>query len=242
MTRPGVPIAAVVIGACGGERLARSLTSVAWAAERIVWDPAFRLGEVGLPDGARRVDGPVVPEPLADAPWILLLREGEVVPDALAGEAAAVVGRPDAPVAVRVPLEVHDFGMRCRLPGARIRLARREAARLVLTPAIGLGLASRGGGRLAAPLVAEFPASVDDIVDEVDAHGAALAALLHARGVEPRLHRVLAEPIAVAARTACARGRLGWARWIMTVVAGYSVLVAYAKLWELRRDRVTVLP
>ena len=81
-------VAAVVLGARGGARLARALASVGWAGERIVIDPAGRLGAATLPPGVRRLESPLDLAGATEARWLLLLREDEVAPPGLA---AAVV-------------------------------------------------------------------------------------------------------------------------------------------------------
>src|SRR5207249_2756964 len=53
MTASLADVAAVVLASRGGARLASALDGVAWAGERIVLDPAGRLGAERLPDGVR---------------------------------------------------------------------------------------------------------------------------------------------------------------------------------------------
>jgi len=245
MSEPRVPeVAAVVVGAQGGARLARTLAGVAWAGERIVLDPAGRLAAERFPDGVRRAGGAMPLAELTAAPWVLLVAEAEIAPPALAAHAAAVDGDASAAPAYRLGQELHAPGGRLRLRGQPVRLARRVGAELRLGPGLGITLATTAGRaeNAAACLTIEAPPSIGTVVGELEAEGAALAAVLHACGVRPWLHRLVLAPVMASARVLLGRGaRLGWDRWVLAVVAGYRVIVAYAKLWELRRDRTPFL-
>src|SRR5438046_10187204 len=92
MTAPLESVAAVVLASRGGARLARALESVAWAGERIVLDPAGRLGAEPLPGGVRWGCDPAA----AAAPWLLLVEEHETVQPPLA---AAIAGAVEATAA-----------------------------------------------------------------------------------------------------------------------------------------------
>src|SRR5216117_2068669 len=127
MTAPLESVAAVVLASRGGARLARALESVAWAGERIVLDPAGRLGAEPLPGGVRWGGDPAA----AAAPWLLLVEEHEAVGAPLA---AAIAGAVEAPAAraYRIAQEVIAFGTTLRLRCAPVRLALRAGARLRL--------------------------------------------------------------------------------------------------------------
>jgi hypothetical protein len=230
-------IGAVVLAARGGASLERSLASVGWAAERVVLDPATRLAAEALPAGVVR--GGLDPGALTRSPWLLLLMEDEVATPALATAAAAAVGAAEGRVAFRIPIEVSGFGARLRPRSAPVRLATREGARLRFHAAFGADLVPGTGrvGRLEPPIVASDPGSVAEALEQLDADGTALAALLRAEAVRPRLRHLLLPPVAAAASRLAARAgaRARWARWALTVFAGYRALVAYAKLWEMRR-------
>src|SRR5437870_1453122 len=118
MTAPLESVAAVVLASRGGARLARALESVAWAGERIVLDPAGRLGAEPLPGGVRWGCDPAA----AAAPWLLLVEEHETVQPPLA---AAIAGAVEAPAAraYRIAQEVIAFGTTLRLRRAPVRLA-----------------------------------------------------------------------------------------------------------------------
>jgi hypothetical protein len=238
-------VAAVVVGAQGGARLARALAGVAWAGERIVLDPAGRLGAERLPEGVRRATGTTSLTGLTTAPWLLLLAEDEVPRPVLAAHAAAVAADDGATAAYRLGREMHAYGTYLRLSGRPVRLARRTGAELQVGASLDLALATPPGriGQVPGALVIEQPSSIGAVVEELNADGTALAAVLHARGVRPRIHRLVLAPFTVAARVLFgpARPRIGWERWVLAVAAGYRVVVTYAKLWELRRDRTPFL-
>jgi len=231
--RGAADVAAVVLGARGGARLARALGTVAWAGERLVIDPAGRIDAATLPPGVRRLESPLELADAADARWLLLLGEDEVATPDLA--AAVVDATTSGAAAHRIARALELHGVTVRLPGAPIRLARRDAARLHVGAGASLALAAAVAqvGRGASRLVVEEAASLEEAVEALDADAAALAALLHALGVRPRFSALAAAPLAGAAPVLAARGGpLGWGRWIAAVLAGYRAFVVQAKLWE----------
>ena len=226
-------VAAMVLASHGGARLERALASVAWADERLVIDPAGRLTEEALPPGVRRARAAAD----ADAPWLLLLEEHEVVSPALAASVRAVA-TDDAPSAYRIPREAHVFDARFHLRGAPIRLARAGArVRLRRDLALELRPAAGRAGRLRTPVIARGAESFARAVDELDADATTLAALLQAARVRPTLWRLATAPTLAGARALGARGpvRRFRRRWTLAVFAAYRVMVAYAKLWEMDR-------
>jgi len=142
--------------------------------------------------------------------------------------------------AYRIAQEVIAFGTTLRLRRAPVRLALRAGARLRLRTGLTPELV-QGGARapeLPARLVTAGVPTLAAAVEELDAQAATLAALLHARRVRPRLWHLVVPPLAASGRALVARGPAGefWGRWTLAVLGGYRALVAYAKLWELRRE------
>ena len=241
-------VTAVVVAARGGARLARALGSVAWADERVVLDPAARLPAARLappswPAAGLRLEGAGGGTDLAavvSTPWLLLLHERESAAPGLAAAVAAVAQAPGARGSYRVPQEVEGFGVRFRPPGAPVRLARRDGARLRVTVHGGLAIAAPEPrpGRLAAGVIAHAAPSVTDTVDEMEADGSVVAALLALAAVRPGIGRSLLAATTAGARIACARrvasGPERWreARWCLTTLTGYGALLAHAQLWE----------
>jgi hypothetical protein len=228
-------VAAVVLGARGGARLARTLASVAWAAERVVLDPAGRLVAEPLPADVRCVSEAVEPADATDAPWLLLLEEGEVASAALAAAVAAAVAGTPRPH--RVGLEVTGLGTRLVPRHHPVRLAPRAGARLVLDRGLGAALAAPGTpAAAAAGVVAERADTLAEAVRDLDADGATLAALLRAGRVRASVTRMIVAPCAAAGRLLLARrlARTPWGRWHLAVLDGYRAVVACGKLWEIQ--------
>jgi hypothetical protein len=233
------PVAAVVVAAEPGARLARALDSVAWAAERIVLAPAGSVGGA-LPPGVRCTEQPHAVAEQVHVPWLLLLREDETVSPRLAAEIAAAVAGP--PRAYRIAHELSGAQGRLRPRGAMVRLAPRAGARVVLRPGLALALASQAPrARLRAPL-AQALGDLGTALEQLDATSSALAHLLAASGARARAGWLVAAAATTGVRVlgGSAGGRLGWGRWILAVLAGYESVVAYTKLWELERCRPSV--
>jgi len=139
-----------------------------------------------------------------------------------------------------VPQEVEGFGVRFRPPGAPVRLARRDGARLRVAVHGGLAIAAPEPrpGRLDAGVIAHAAPSVTEMVDEMEADGSVVAALLALAAVRAGIGRSVLAATAAGARIACARrvasdpGRWREARWCLTTLTGYRALLAHAKLWE----------
>src|SRR5207244_1644636 len=153
-------VAAVVLASRGGARLERALDSVAWAGERIVLDPAGRLGTEPLPSGVRRGGDPAE---AAAAPWLLLVEEHEAVGAPLAaaiagaGDARGAPARPARPPARLGSRDPAPPGGRARTrgarPGGRVlgTLDARRAGRLSGSGRLRQALGdAAGGGRAAA--------------------------------------------------------------------------------------------
>lgn len=236
MTAALEEVAAVVLASRGGAPLARALDGVAWAGERIVLDPAARLGAEPLPGGVRRAGEPAE---AARAPWLLLVEEHEVVRPPLV---TAIAGTLQAPAAraYRIAQEVTAFGTTLRLRHAPVRLVRRDGVRLRLRTGLTPELAAGGerAPRLPERLVTDAVPTLAAAVEELDARATVLAALLHARRVRPHLWHLVVPPLAASARALVAGGSAGgiWGRWTLAVLEGYRAQVAYAKLWEMRRE------
>lgn len=237
----GAPVVAVIVASRGGAQLARCLESVAWAAERVVLDPADRVAGDSLPPDVRRATGGEVDE-LGTAPWVLLLAEEEIVPAALASALASIVARATGPCRLR--REVTVLGAVMRMPGALVRLAPRVGCRLRLRRDLELELACTGTpARLDAALQVERAASLTAAVAALDVESSALAVLLDAAGVRPRRLRAIEACCRAAGAVLVAGMRSGAlpVRWMGAVLAGYRAIVAHAKLWERRRSRPIAL-
>lgn len=244
MTAPAAPrLAAVVLAARGGARLAEALAALAWADRRVVlgFDGAL-LAHAGLPGDVLRVTSPARLAEV-DADWLLLLGEEERVraEDVARLRAAAAAAAPGDVLALRV--ESGALDLRVRLGRAVGRLGPRTA-HLRVQPGFDVELAgARPPHVLDVALVRSRGATLTDAVALVGADAALFAAIAERRRARGR--GILWHPLVAGARTLAARGvgrPLGLGRWVLAVLEGYRVVVAYAKLWERRRNRVAVLP
>jgi hypothetical protein len=232
-------VTAVVVAARGGERLAATLDTVAWAAERLVLDPAGRVGSV--PAGTRRSTTVLLAQAVTTG-WLVLLREGERAEPGMAAAVTAATGDGGGPAAYRVRHELVSLGLRLCLPEP-VRVARREGARLAVGRHGGLVLRTSESrpGRLAAAVTVGAAASLAGMVTDMDADGSVVAAVLAAGTVQAGIGRTMLAALCAGVRVLGARrvpadepmaGRWGGARWCSAALAGYAALLAHAKVWE----------
>jgi hypothetical protein len=228
-------VTALVLAGRGGPRLARTLESIDWVRDRVVWDMTGRLPPGVLPPGVRHIVGP--PHDVESEGWILLLREGELASAALAPAIAGPIAASGG--ACRLPIELRAFGARLRPRYAPLRLARSRGARVVCGPGLvpELATADRQRRRLDVPLVVAGAGSLAEAVDDLEADAATLAVLLRRDGRRARVHHLWLPPLTACLRVLLARGegRTPWTRWVIAVLAGYTSMVAWAKRWEQMR-------
>jgi hypothetical protein len=224
----------VIVPARGGSDLDAALVAADWADVRAV------LAVTPAPPPTVR-DVTTVAEPgdvarLAPA-WVLVLFEHErILPDAVDDLRAAIADAPaDTVFALPVMTSLLDMDVRLRRPIAR--LAPRGTT-LVLGGGLSLAFAVRGSTReLDVTIFRARGATLDRAVALMGAEAGALAGLVDRLG-GPR--GVIRQSVRAALRAVTARAArppLGVGRWIVAVFEGYRVVVAYARLWERRRDR-----
>lgn len=236
-----VPVCAVVLAQGDPGRLVGVLRSLAWAAERIVLDPADRVDEDDLPPGVRRCLDPGALAGMARSAWMLLVCENETPSAAFATAVAEAVA--GAPTAWAVRRELRGLGIRLALLGAPVRLAPRRGVRVALR--IGLQLVLEPPApmlvqRIGPPLVLDYVPTLDLAVRCLDAESTTFAALLERLGRPPRLRGLFLNPWVAAGRVLAGRAgrRIGFGRWVLAVLLGYRVVAAHAKLWERGRQRL----
>jgi hypothetical protein len=221
-------VTALVVVRAGGAALQTTLASVSWARRRCVTDPARVLTPASMPEGVE------VWAPMQASGWILLLAEGECATDGLAGALRAIMR--EEPNAYRVAVECRGFGGGIRLLGRPVRLMRAAAPAIGVALGGELGFVAPRGAPVLAQVTIERPVGAlpTEAVDALNADATVLAALAAAGGVRPRYRRLVASGIIGSARVlgGAGRGRLGWGRWILAVLAGYRGLLVEAKLWE----------
>jgi len=237
MSRAEVPVLAVVVITRAGRSLARALDSVAWAAERAVLDPAGEAGAETVPAGVRLARDTTQVGALGTAPWVLLLAEHEVAAAGLEEDIARIASQ-GASGACRVGVEVDTFGVRLVPRYAAVRLAPRDTARVVVERGLELGLAGGPGHgpHLATALCAFRGASIDEAVDVLGTESRALSALLARQDPAPGVAGISLSATVAALRLLLARApaHAGIVRWLAVVFAGYRVVLAHTRAWELR--------
>ena len=237
MSRAEVPVLAVVVVTRAGRALARALDSVAWAAERGVLDPAGEVGSETVPAGVRLARDTTQVGALGTAPWVLLLAEHEVAAAGLEEDIARIASQ-GASGARRVGVEVDTLGVRLVPRYAAVRLAPRDTARVVVERGLELGLAGGPGHgpHLATALCAFRGASIDEAVDVLGTESRALSALLARQDPAPGVAGISLSATVAALRLLLARApaHAGIVRWLAVVFAGYRVVLAHTRAWELR--------
>lgn len=220
-------LGAVIVPARGGEDLEAALAAAGWA------DVRAPLGPEGLAD--RREAG-------LDSDWIVILGEAErlTAADAQALRAAIAAAPPD--VVFALPLVTTFLDMEVVLRRSTVRMGPRHAA-IATGPGATFELeaAGRRVRALDVPIRRSWGATLTDAVELAGAEATTFAALIDPSAAPGR--GVLWQPLLAGLRALTARAggrRLGLGRWILAVFEGYRVVVAYAKLWEQRRDRMTV--
>jgi len=235
MIGPGpADVVAVVVTGGDAAALARSLASVSWARERVVWDPGDRVGAGTLPAGVRHVRRRADVEASSAATWILLVAEEEVASDALAA-AVADATRSTPSRAYRVPLRIRVGDHALEVLAPPVRLAPRGARPSVRSDGtLTLVGAMAAGGRVAAHLLVAQPEAPESLTMWIESRSRVRAELLATDRVRPRLLRLVRSGLLSAARVLFGRATaaMGWERWLCAVVAGYAALVAEARLWE----------
>lgn len=225
----------VIVPARGGSDLDAALAAAEWADVRAVLavTPA-------PPPTVRDVTTLAEPGDVArlDAAWVVLLFEHErIAPDAVDDLRAAIADAPaDAVFALPIMTSLLDMDVRLRRPIARLAP---RGTRLALGGGLSLAFAPRGETReLEVTIFRARGATLDRAVALMGAEAATLAGLVDRLG-GPR--GVIRQSVRAALRAVTARAvrpPLGLGRWIVAVFEGYRVVVAYARLWERRRDRV----
>ena len=241
-TRPAPSLAAVVLSARGGARLVAALAALDWVDRRVVlaFDDDL-VCTVPLPPDVIQVASATRLDEL-DADWILLLGEEErIAPEDVPRIRDAIASAtPGEVLALRVVTVALD--LRVRLGRPVPRLAPRGTS-LRIGPGFDIVFRCAARARpLDVTIARSRGATLTDAVELAGADAAMFAAIVD-RG-PGRGRGILWHPVVAAARTFGARavdGRLGVGRWILAVLEGYRVVVAYAKLWERRRKRVVVL-
>ncbi len=229
-------ITALVVPERGGDHLARALAALDWADERAVLTVDAPTPD--LPADVVRVADPSRLDARADH-WVLLLAEAERLEpaDGAALRAACATAAGDAVFALPCILTLLDVRVRLMRPVAR--LAPRRAALVVRRGLeLELGNGTRPAAQLDVAIVRMRGATLGEAMEQLGAETTTLAAIVDGRLRSGR--GILWHPLVAGLRAVRARAArpIGVARWVLVVLEGYRVVVAYAKRWERRRDRV----
>jgi hypothetical protein len=192
-----------------------------WLDECVVFDPA-RMSAVPT-----------------DADWLLLVCEDEAMhPGSAAIVREAVRTSPPACFALPILSRGLDLALVARRPVVRLAPA---GTPIVLRSGLEIAFEARGREVRHLPCVVtrERGTTLTATMEWLGRTATTLAALGEAVG---RRHGGVAWHALVAGlrvlTATSSRGRLGLGRLILAVVDAYRVVVAHAKLWERRRDRI----
>jgi hypothetical protein len=228
----------VIVSARGGSDLDAALAAATWADVRAVL-PTSPAPPASVRDVRMLADLADVVR--IDATWALVLFEHErIAPDAVDGLRAALAEAP-AGVAFALPVVSSLLDMDVRLRRPLVRLAPR-ATPLAVGGGLSLAFETRGLAvrEIDVTIFRARGSTVDRAVELMGAEAGALAALVERLGPRRGVVRQSARAALRGFTARAARPPLGLGRWIVAVFEGYRVVVAYAKLWERRRDRVAV--
>jgi len=241
MRSGGTTLAAIVLATRGGARLDAALARLAWADARIVLDPAGAVAEASLPAGVSRLEDASRID-AAPAGWLVLLGEDETLEAEGVARLRLALDRADGRTTFRLPVAARLFEVELEGRRPSVRVAARGVP-LGLRGGLSVEFAPSGpSGDVDARIVRCEGTSLTDAVEALSAEAGALAALVDRVGWSGR--GIVWRPLVAGARILVARarsGRAGLGRWVVATIEAYRVVVAYAKLWERRRNRVLEL-
>ena len=224
----GRSLGAMIVPARGGVDLEAALVAAAaWADAQAV---------LGLDGGdASRGEGP-------DTDWIVVLGETERLTASDAGAIRAAIASATPDQVFALPLVTTLLDIQVELARRAVRVGARRTP-VVMRPgaAFELDASGRRSRALDVPILCSRGGTLSDAVELAGAEATTFAALVDRRAAPGR--GILWQPLLAGMRVLTARAggrRLGLGRWVLAVFEGYRVIVAYAKLWERQRDRMTV--
>jgi hypothetical protein len=240
-----VRLAAVVLAARGGERLAHALAQATWADERLVLDPTGVVERAALPRDVAAVASAAELATAPTAEWLVLVRDNEVVDAAALADARATLAAAPPRVVFTVPVLPRTIGLTLAPRRRGPRVARRGTP-LDIAPGTTVGFSTAGARvlPLAVTVVQDRGESLTEALETLGADATVDAAIADQVGVSPLVVPVAWRALGALGGTLAARAdgvRLGHGRWVLAVLDAYRVLATSAKLWERRRDRVVEL-
>jgi glycosyltransferase involved in cell wall biosynthesis len=248
---PRAPVTVTIITLNESEHIAAAIDTAAWADEVVVVDSGSADDTVSIAtaSGARvvsrtwhgYVDQKNYAASVASNDWIFSLDADERITPALASEIRGVVDGDPIQRAFRVPRVTFHLGRWVRTtdfyPDYQTRLYDRRAARWQGQYVHESVAADGAVGQLKNELQHYSFRDLSDQLDRVNRYSSLAARQMHEGGRRAGALDLLVHPPAAFLRNYVLRGGFadGMAGLTISLVNAYSVLVKYAKLWELQQ-------
>lgn len=204
-------LTAIVLARDEAGTIERCLGALGWADERLVLvdadtsdDTAARAERCGARVATRALDSFAHQRnaalDLADGDWVLFVDADEVVTPGLAAEVRAIVGNPGGAVGFWIPRRNYICGRWVRhagwYPDEQLRLLRRGYARYdALRPVHEVVLLDGPAGHLREPFIHYNYADLAQFRRKQARYADLEALALHRRGIRPRPHNFLLQPL-----------------------------------------------
>jgi hypothetical protein len=229
--RTPVPLTVLVVALQGGEALTRVLRAATWASECVVLDPATLTAATGSPADLQRQTTGAAALALATQPWVWLMTDRESVPVATQESIRAFVAGAPGDHAARVHVAQHGCAAHLAPRAAPVRLAPRRGARVAVDARLDVVLATTAAIRfLSGNIERRFPDGVAEATRSLEPESRAMAALLADAAARPTIRAALAAASTAAWGVRTARRVSDQS--IAAMVAGYCVVLSFARLWE----------
>ena len=248
---PHVPVTVTIITLNESPHIAAAIDSAAWADEILVVDSGSTDDTVSIATakGVRvmsrtwpgYVDQKNYAASVASHDWIFSLDADERVTPALAAEVRAIVDGHPAEPAFRVPRVTFHLGRWVRTtdfyPDYQTRLYDRRAARWQGKYVHESVAADGPVGQLKQELQHYSYRDLSDHLDRINQYGTLAARQMYESGRRASPIDLLLHPPAAFLRNYVLRGGFadGMAGLTISLVNAYSVLLKFAKLWELQQ-------
>jgi glycosyltransferase involved in cell wall biosynthesis len=248
---PRAPVTVTIITLNESEHIAAAIETAAWADEILVVDSGSTDDTVPIAtaSGARvmsrtwpgYVDQKNYAASVASHDWIFSLDADERVTPALAAEIRGIVDGNPAQRAFRVPRVTFHLGRWVRTtdfyPDYQTRLYDRRAARWQGKYVHESVAADGDVGQLKNELQHYSFRDLSDQLDRINRYSSLAARQMHEGGRRAGALDLLVHPPAAFLRNYVLRGGFadGMAGLTISLLNAYSVLVKYAKLWELQQ-------
>ena len=255
---PRVPVTVTIITLNEARHIAAAIDSATWADEILVVDSGSTDDTVTIAGGKGvrvmsrtwpgYVDQKNYAASVASHDWIFSLDADERVTPALAAEVRGIVDGTPTDRAFRVPRVTFHLGRWIRTtdfyPDYQTRLYDRRAARWQGKYVHESVVADGPVGQLQNELQHYSYRDLSDHLDRINRYSTLAAQQLHESGRRAGPADLLLHPPAAFLRNYVLRGGFadGMAGLTISLVNAYSVLLKFAKLWELQQDTPSLQP